>query len=211
MSEVQRKTVAVAMSGGVDSSVAAALLQQQGYDVIGLTMHLWDYDSVGGNDNRESSCCSVESMNDARAVCHKLAIPHYVLNLNNEFEHHVIRNFIDEYLAGRTPNPCIRCNVAIKWGVLFDKAVSLGADFFSTGHYARVMHDKNSERHLLLKARFKEKDQAYCIMGFESVSACKDRAASGRFGKERSERDCGGTGIKDSIQIRESRDMLCPG
>ena len=160
-----QKTIAVAMSGGVDSSVTAALLQRQGYEVIGLTMHLWDFDRVGGNLSRESSCCSLESMNDARAVCHKLDIPHYVLDLREEFECLVIQYFVDEYLAGRTPNPCIRCNVDMKWGALFTKAVSLGATYFATGHYTRVMKDESSGRYLLLKAKFKEKDQAYALWG----------------------------------------------
>jgi len=97
--------VVVAMSGGVDSSVAAVLLQKQGYDVIGITMKLWDFDQVGGNINHESGCCSLDSFNDARMICTSLGIPHYILNFSSEFHNDVVNDFIDEYLAGRTPNP----------------------------------------------------------------------------------------------------------
>ena len=124
------------MSGGVDSSVAAVLLKQQGYDVMGLTMHVWDYQSVGGNIFSESSCCSLEAMYDARSVCHSLSIPHYVIDVRDEFEQYVIHNFEREYLNGRTPNPCIICNYKIKWEVLLNKASELGYEFFATGHYA---------------------------------------------------------------------------
>jgi len=158
-------TVAVAMSGGVDSSVAAALLKQQGYQVIGLTMHIWDYDSVGGNVFNESSCCSLETMNDARSVCQMLGIPHYVIDVRDEFEKYVIRNFETEYLSGRTPNPCVLCNSRIKWEVLLKKAMELGCDYFSTGHYARVSYDEKSGRFLLLRGVDRSKDQAYALWG----------------------------------------------
>ena len=114
--------VVVAMSGGVDSSVAAALLHDQGYEVIGVTMKLWDFDHVGGNINQESGCCSLDSFNDARIICTSLGVPHYILNFSSEFETHVVKDFIDEYLAGRTPNPCVRCNTKIKWQTLLEKA-----------------------------------------------------------------------------------------
>lgn len=151
------------MSGGVDSSVAAALLKEQGYDVIGLTMHLWDYDNVGGNVFNETSCCSVETANDARAVCQNLGVPHYVIDVRSEFEDYVISNFSNEYLRGRTPNPCILCNSEIKWKTLLKKADELGCDYFSTGHYARVNFDKDSNRYHLLRGSDYSKDQAYAL------------------------------------------------
>ena len=160
-----RKTVAVAMSGGVDSSVAAALLKQQGYNVVGLTMHVWDFESVGGNVFSESSCCSLDSMYDARSVCHTLSIPHYVIDVRDEFEKYVIDNFEAEYLNGRTPNPCILCNSKIKWEVLLNKAIELDCDFFSTGHYARTSYDKASGRYMLRRGVDRSKDQAYALWG----------------------------------------------
>jgi len=151
------------MSGGVDSSVAAALLTQQEFQVIGLTMHIWDYESVGGNVFNESGCCSLESMDDARSVCHTLGIPHYVIDVRDDFERQVIANFESEYLQGRTPNPCILCNSKIKWEVLFKKALELGCDFFSTGHYARVDFEEEGGRYLLRRGIDRSKDQAYAL------------------------------------------------
>ncbi len=159
----KQKQVAVAMSGGVDSSVAAALLKKQGYDVLGLTMHLWNYESVGGNVFSESSCCSVETANDARAVCQHLEIAHYVIDVREEFEKAVISNFSQEYLNGRTPNPCILCNSEMKWKVLLKKASELGYDHFATGHYARVKFDSQSKRYFLLCGTDSTKDQAYAL------------------------------------------------
>ena len=132
--KAQKPIVAFGMSGGVDSSVAAALLVKKGYRVIGLTMNVWDYESLGGNIELDTACCSIEAMTDAKIVCHKLNIPHYAINLRQVFREQVIQNFIDEYLAGRTPNPCILCNSVIKWGTLLHKAEQLGATHIATGH-----------------------------------------------------------------------------
>lgn len=160
-----KKTVAVAMSGGVDSSVAAALLKNVGYAVIGLTMQLWDFSRVGGNVHHEGACCSLETMDDARSVCHSLGIPHYVIDVRQEFEKLVIDNFDNEYLKGRTPNPCILCNSKIKWEVLLNKALELDCDFFATGHYARVEFDTANGRYLLKRGLDASKDQAYALWG----------------------------------------------
>jgi tRNA-specific 2-thiouridylase len=160
-----QRTVAVAMSGGVDSSVSAALLKEQGYEVIGLTMQVWDYESVGGNIFQESSCCSLEAMYDARAVCHTLKIPHYTIDVRDEFEQYVITNFESEYLNGRTPNPCVLCNSNIKWEVLLKKAIGLDCDYFATGHYARIIFDEAVERYMLRRGLDRSKDQAYVLWG----------------------------------------------
>ena len=148
---MNKKKVAVAMSGGVDSSSSALILKEEGYDVIGLTMKLWDYDDVGGNIEDESSCCSVDSINNARYVCGQIGIPHYTVNYTEIFNKYVVKNFVDEYLSGRTPNPCILCNVKIKWETLLKKAVGIGARYFSTGHYAKIEYDKDKKRYLLKK------------------------------------------------------------
>ena len=163
----KNKTVVVAMSGGVDSSVAAALLLEQGYNVIGVTMKMYNFDEVGGNVNRESSCCGLDAFNDARMVAVKLGIPHYILDLSEQFGKYVIDNFVDEYMHGRTPNPCVICNTKIKWGELLNKADALGADYIATGHYARVGFDEKSKRYVITRGKDIDKDQTYALWGLK--------------------------------------------
>ncbi len=182
-SDRHEKTVVVAMSGGVDSSVAAALLCERGYRVIGVTMNLWDYDRVGGNVNRDSGCCSIDTMDDARAVCHVLGIPHFVVNFREEFEATVTEHFIREYLEGRTPNPCVRCNTYVKWGALLRKARELGADFIATGHYARITYDDARERYLLRRGVDRDKDQSYALWGIRPAGLRKTLLPVGEFTK----------------------------
>ncbi len=179
-----RPLVAVAMSGGVDSSVAAALLLEQGYRVVGLTMKLWEYDAVGGNVHAERSCCSLEGISDAARVAAQLGIPHYTVDVHEAFEKDVVQNFIEEYRRGRTPNPCVLCNVRTKWDVLRLKARALGARYFATGHYARVKRNLDTGRVELWRAADKSKDQSYALWALRQDQLAETLLPLGELTKE---------------------------
>ncbi len=149
------------MSGGLDSSVAAALLVEQGYEVIGITIKTYNYEDVGGNIVNESNCCSIEGINDARRVCLQLGIPHYVVDFTVPFRKHIIDHFIDSYVSGETPNPCVRCNRLIKWGEMLKKADALGATYVAMGHYARVR--RSGDRYFITRGVDRSKDQSYAL------------------------------------------------
>lgn len=155
--------VLVAMSGGVDSSVAAVMLHEQGYEVIGITMKTWDYHRSGGNNGKETGCCTVESMNDARHIAVNLGFKHFIVDIREEFGDWVIDRFVDDYLGGRTPNPCVLCNTHIKWAALLKRADALGCDYISTGHYARVREENG--RHIISRGLDPRKDQSYALWG----------------------------------------------
>ena len=153
------------MSGGVDSSVAAVLLSEQGYEVIGITMKTWDYAQSGGRSGKEVGCCTLESMNDARSIALKHGFTHFIVDIREEFGDWVINRFTEEYLAGRTPNPCVLCNTHIKWDALLRRADDLGCEFIATGHYARLRVDEASQRHVLMMGKDHNKDQSYALWG----------------------------------------------
>lgn len=150
----------VGLSGGVDSSTAAALLLEQGYEVVGITLKLWPQDCLA---RAEDKCCGPQAVADARAVCHRLGIPFYLMDEAEEFKHQVIRYFAEEYKAGRTPNPCVMCNEKLKFGTLLNLARKLGAEYVATGHYARIERDPASGRHLLKRGRDPHRDQSYFL------------------------------------------------
>jgi len=152
----------MAMSGGIDSSVSAMLLHEQGYDVVGMTMKTWDYSSAGGS-KKETGCCSLDSINDARAIAVDKGFPHYIIDIREEFGNHVIDDFVSEYLAGRTPNPCVKCNTHIKWEALLKRADMLDCEFIATGHYANVREENG--RFVISKGKDEWKDQSYVLWG----------------------------------------------
>ena len=154
--------VLVAMSGGIDSTVTAMLMHDAGYEVIGITMKTWDYASSGGS-KKETGCCSLDSINDARQVAVDMGFHHFIIDIKEEFGDYVIDDFVDEYMAGRTPNPCVLCNTHIKWSALLKRADAMDCEFIATGHYARIHHQNG--RYFVSQAKDENKDQSYVLWG----------------------------------------------
>ncbi len=152
------------MSGGIDSTVTALMLHEQGYEVVGITMKTWDYATAGGG-KKETGCCNLDSFNDARAAAVHHGFPHFVLDIREEFGDFVIDNFVEEYLAGRTPNPCVMCNTHIKWRALLKRANALECDYMATGHYAKVREEGG--RFVVSKGIDELKDQSYVLWGLQ--------------------------------------------
>jgi tRNA-uridine 2-sulfurtransferase len=181
---VNGKRVVVGMSGGIDSSVAAALLLQQGHDVIGVTIKTYNYDDVGGNAANDTSCCSLDGINDAREVCARLGIPHYVLDFSSPFRERVIDPFIQSYLDGETPNPCVICNRTIKWQELLNSCLQIGADAVAMGHYARLRHDGASGRYWVARGRDSAKDQSYALWAISQDNLARTLFPLAEFTKQ---------------------------
>ncbi len=176
-----KKKVLVAMSGGIDSTVTAMMLHRQGYEVIGITMKTWDYDS-SATTGKETGCCNLDSFNDARAVAVDHGFPHYILDIREEFTDAVVSNFVEEYLAGRTPNPCVLCNTHIKWSALMKRADILECDYIATGHYANIEYD-NGE-YFVTQAKDKFKDQSYVLWGLSQEVLARTLLPLGTYTKK---------------------------
>ena len=172
--------VLVAMSGGIDSTVSAMMLHEQGYEVIGITMKTWDYANSGGN-KKETGCCSLDSINDAREVAVNMGFHHFIVDIRAEFGDYVIDNFVDEYMAGRTPNPCVLCNTHIKWSSLLKRADALDCEFIATGHYAQIA-ELNGRRYIT-KGKDERKDQSYVLWGLSQDCLKRSQFPIGNFSK----------------------------
>ena len=178
----EMKKVVVGMSGGVDSSVAAYLLKKQGYDVIGVTMQIWqdeDYDQ----QSEHGGCCGLSAVDDARRVAEQIGIPYYVMNFKAPFQEKVIDYFISEYQCGRTPNPCIACNRYVKWESLLQRTMEIGADYIATGHYAKIRRMENG-RYALMKSVTEEKDQTYALYSLTQEQLSRTLMPIGEYSKD---------------------------
>jgi tRNA-uridine 2-sulfurtransferase len=185
--ETQRGLVAIAMSGGVDSSTVAAVLQEQGRPIVGLTMQLWNQrrlPELQGDGPKQHRCCSLDDVYDAKRVAQHLNFPHYVVNFEEQFEQRVVRPFVDQYLAGRTPIACTNCNTDVKFEPLLRMARQIGAERLATGHYARIRKNEQTDRWELLRARDESKDQSYFLWGLSQEQLSRSEFPLGELTKE---------------------------
>jgi tRNA-uridine 2-sulfurtransferase len=210
MKTKNQKTILIGLSGGVDSSVSAALLKQQGYEVIGVTMKLWSKNSIA--KRQKVGCYGSESENnvlEAKKAAQILGISHIVVDVSKEFEKYVLTYFKKEYLAGRTPNPCVKCNQKIKFGYVIKKISDMGVkfDFFATGHYARIKYDKNKKRYLLLKGLDNKKDQSYFLYQLSQKQLSKTIFPLGSYRKEQVKKLAKKFGLGEFANKAESQDF----
>ena len=196
--------VLVAMSGGVDSSVAAILLMEQGYEVIGLTMKTWDYET-SGSSKKETGCCSLDSINDARNIAVDLGFHHNILDIREEFGDYVIDYFTDEYMIGRTPNPCVLCNTHIKWEALLKRADKLRCDFIATGHYANI--NEKSGRYFISKGKDLNKDQSYALWGINQKNLSRTIFPLGSLEKDEIKKIALDRGYDNLVKKSESYEI----
>jgi tRNA-specific 2-thiouridylase len=198
------KRVLVAMSGGVDSAVAAALLHQQGYEVVGVTLRLYTEPDEFALTSRRT-CCGVEDVEDARAAAQAIGIPHYVLNMEREFERDVIAPFVEAYTLGRTPNPCLACNRYVKFSTLLDRALAMGVDYLATGHYARI--ERDGDVHRLRTAADEAKDQSYVLYGLDQAALSRTLFPLGGIAKTEVRRVAARLGMTSVADKPDSADI----
>ena len=196
--------ILLAMSGGIDSSIASILLHDMGYEVIGITMKTWEYES-SGSSKKETGCCSLESINDARNIAVNLGFNHYILDIREEFGDYVIDYFTDEYMKGRTPNPCVLCNTHIKWEALLKRANKLDCEFIATGHYAKIR--KETDRFILSKGIDKLKDQSYALWGISQKNLSRTIFPLGELKKKEIKEIAIKNGYKNLAEKSESYEI----
>lgn len=199
-----KKKALIAMSGGVDSSVAAYLIKEQGFDATGITLKLFDNEDIG--EKKEKTCCSLDDIDDARSVCYKLGIPYYVYNFKDSFRENVISRFISAYENGTTPNPCIDCNRYIKFEKLMQRADELEFDYVVTGHYAVIEYDEKSKRFLLKKSADLSKDQSYVLYSLTQKQLSKTLFPLGNMKKEQTREIAENLGLINAAK-RDSQDI----
>ncbi len=198
------KRVLMAMSGGLDSSVAAMMLLEQGYELVGITMKTWEY-GAADPAGKETGCCSLDSIHDARHLAVSLGFPHYVLDIRDEFNKFIVNDFIRQYLNGRTPNPCVLCNTFIKWEALLKRAEQLNCDYIATGHYARLREENG--RMVLSKGLDQDKDQSYVLWGLTQELLRKTIFPLGGYTKTKIREIAKDAGFTDIAQKRESYEI----